>query len=150
MRPPEGPKEMEDPMQTWRSLRALSIALAVSLFWLGAVTPAARAAVVSTEAALGVSAAGDGHRAEVEAFLARADVRSQLETLGVNPDAAKNRVALLTDQEASQLSAQIDELPAGGVGWLGVIGIIALVLLTLIFLDYFGVTDIFPWVHARR
>ena len=65
MRPPEGPKEMEDPMQTWRSLRALSIALAVSLFWLGAVTPAARAAVVSTEAALGVSAAGDGHRAEV-------------------------------------------------------------------------------------
>ena len=68
----------------------------------------------------------------------------------MNPDAAKNRVALLTDQEASQLSAQIDELPAGGVGWLGVIGIIALVLLTLIFLDYFGVTDIFPWVHARR
>jgi hypothetical protein len=31
-----------------------------------------------------------------------------------------------------------------------VVGIIALVFVTLIFLDYFGVTDIFPWVTSRR
>ena len=137
-------------MQFSRRLRALSIALAAALLWAGAVTPAARAAVVSTEAALAISAAGDAHRAQVEAFLARADVRERLEALGVDAEGAQSRVALLTDQEASQLAAQIDELPAGGIGWLGVIGIIALVFVVLLALDYFGVTDIFPWVHARR
>jgi hypothetical protein len=106
--------------------------------------------VVGTEAALAASPAGDAHRAEVGAFLARADVRTQLEALGVDPEDAKERVALLTDREASELSARIAELPAGGIGWLGVLGIIALVFLTLIFLDYFGVTDIFPWVRSRR
>lgn len=137
-------------MQFSRRLRALSIALAAALLWAGAVTPAARAAVVSTEAALAVSAGGDAHRAQVEDFLARADVREQLEALGVDAEGAQSRVALLTDQEASQLAAQIDELPAGGIGWLGVVGIIALVFVVLLALDYFGVTDIFPWVHARR
>ena len=137
-------------MQFSRRLRALSIALAAALLWAGAVTPAARAAVVSTEAALAISAAGDAHRAQVEAFLARADVRERLEALGVDAAGATGRVALLTDQEASQLAAHIDELPAGGIGWLGVVGIIALVFVVLLALDYFGVTDIFPWVHARR
>jgi hypothetical protein len=136
-------------MPSIRKLRMLALALAGQLLLVAAVAPAARAAVVGTEAALAVSPAGDAHRAEVEAFLARADVRTQLEALGVDPADAQGRVALLTDQEASQLSAQIADLPAGGIGWLGVVGIIALVFVTLILLDYFGVTDIFPWVRSR-
>jgi hypothetical protein len=137
-------------MPSIRKLRAFALALAAQLLLVAAVAPAARAAVVSTEAALAVSPAGDAHRAQVEAFLARADVRGQLEALGVDPQDATQRAALLTDQEAAQLSAQIDDLPAGGIGWLGVVGIIALVFVTLIFLDYFGVTDIFPWVRSRN
>lgn len=136
-------------MPSIRKHRTLALALAAQLLLVAAVVPAARAAVIGTEAALAVSPAGDAHRAEVEAFLARADVRSQLEALGVDPQDATQRAALLTDQEAAQLSAQIDELPAGGIGWLGVVGIIALVFVTLILLDYFGVTDIFPWVRSR-
>jgi hypothetical protein len=131
-------------------LRGLAFALAAHLLVLTAVTPAARAAVVSTEAALAVTSAGDAHRSQVEAFLARTDVRERLEALGVDPRSAEERVALLTDTEAAQLADQIDELPAGGIGWLGVVGIIALVFVTLIALDYFGVTDIFPWVKSRR
>jgi hypothetical protein len=136
-------------MPSLRKLRALAFALAAQLFLVAAVAPAARAAVVGSEAALAASPAGDAHRAEVEAFLARGDVRAQLEALGVDPADAQGRVALLTDREASQLSAQIAELPAGGIGWLGVVGIIAIVFVTLILLDYFGVTDIFPWVRSR-
>jgi hypothetical protein len=137
-------------IQKARKLRTLALALAAHMLLLAAAAPAARAAVVSTEAALAISAAGDAQRAQVEAFLARADVRERLEALGVDAEGAQSRVALLTDQEASQLAAQIDELPAGGIGWLGVVGIIALVFVVLLALDYFGVTDIFPWVHARR
>jgi hypothetical protein len=137
-------------MPSIRKLRMLAFALAAQLLLVAAAAPAARAAAIGTEAALAVSSAGDAQRAEVEAFLARTDVRTQLEALGVDPADAQQRVALLTDREASELSARIAELPAGGIGWLGVVGIIALVFVTLIFLDYFGVTDIFPWVTSRR
>lgn len=77
-------------------------------------------------------------------------MRTQLESLGVDAEQARERVALLSDPEAASLAGQLDELPAGGIGVLGVIGIIALVFLTLVALDYFGVTDIFPWVKSRR
>jgi hypothetical protein len=137
-------------MPSLRKLRLLAFALAAQLLLVAAAAPAARAAVIGSEAALAVSPAGDAHRAAVDAFLARADVQEQLEALGVDPADAQQRVALLTDQEASELSARIAELPAGGIGWLGVVGIIALVFVTLIVLDYLGVTDIFPWVVSRR
>src|SRR5437868_15421990 len=45
--------------------------------------------------------------------LERGDVRAQLASLGVNPLDAKARVAALTDEEAAQLAARIDNLPAG-------------------------------------
>jgi hypothetical protein len=128
------------------ALRALLIA---SLLWVGAVVPAAQAAVVTNEAALALTAAGDPDRARVADFLARQDVRRQLEALGVDPAEAGERVALLTDAEAASLAGKLDELPAGGIGFFGVMGIIALVFLVLIVLDYFGVTDIFPWVRSR-
>jgi len=137
-------------MHVYRKLRTLAFGLCLALLSSAAFTPAARAAVVSSEAALAVSAAGDADRARVEAFLARADVGRQLEALGVDAGDAEQRVALLSDAEARQLASQLDELPAGGIGVLGVIGIIALVFLTLIALDYFGVTDIFPWVRSRN
>ena len=137
-------------MQVLRTLRGFTFALAAALLCTASFTPAARAAVIGSEAALAASPAGDADRAQVEGFLARADVRQQLEGLGVDPADAQRRVALLTDQEAAQLSEQIGDLPAGGIGWLGVVGIVALVFITLILLDYFGVTDLFPWVRSRR
>ena len=130
--------------------RSLGWLLIAALLWVGALVPAAQAAVVASEAALAASGAGDADRARVADFLAREDVRGQLETLGVDADQARERVALLTDEEAASLAGKLDELPAGGIGVLGVIGILALVFLMLVLLDYFGVTDIFPWVRARR
>jgi hypothetical protein len=130
--------------------RSLAWLLVAALLWVGALVPAAHAAVVASEAALATSASGDADRARVADFLARADVRSQLESLGVDPDQARERVALLTDEEAASLAGKLDELPAGGIGVLGVIGILALVFLMLVLFDYFGITDIFPWVRSRR
>ena len=47
-------------------------------------------------------------------LLERADVQAQLQAHGVNPAEVKARVAALTDAEAAELVAKIDELPAGG------------------------------------
>ena len=77
--------------------------------------------------------------ARVEAALARADVRQQLETWGVDAAAASERVAALTDAELSQLAKQIDTAPAGGE----ILALIGAVFLVLLILDYVGVTKIF-------
>jgi hypothetical protein len=62
--------------------------------------------------------------------MSRSDVASQLQSQGVDPQAAIARVASMTDQEVAALTGKIDGLPAGassGAGWAAVI-IIALVV----------------------
>lgn len=78
--------------------------------------------------------------AQVQQWLSRADVRQQLETLGVDTQQASARVAALTDQELQQLALHMDKQPAGGDGLLTVIGIVFVVLLIL---ELVGVTNIF-------
>lgn len=52
-------------------------------------------------------------RATVLSQISRADVAGQLQSLGLTPQAAKDRVAALTDSEVARLAGQIDSLPAG-------------------------------------
>lgn len=78
--------------------------------------------------------------ASVQATLARADVRAELERFGVNPDDAAGRVAALTDSELADVAARVDTLPAGGDGVIAVVGILFIVLLIL---EWTGVIDIF-------
>jgi hypothetical protein len=75
----------------------------------------------------------------VDAVLARAEVRDQLERLGVDAALTSERVAALTDQELEQLANDLESLPAGGSA-LGVVGIVFIVLLIL---ELVGVIDIF-------
>lgn len=55
-------------------------------------------------------------RAMVLETLARADTRSQLEAMGVDPRQAGDRVAAMSDQEVTQLAADIRQAPAGADG----------------------------------
>ena len=48
------------------------------------------------------------------AALARAEVQAQLQANGVDAAEASVRVAALNDEEAAQLAADMNELPAGG------------------------------------
>lgn len=75
-------------------------------------------------------------------MLAREDVQAKLESLGVNPQDARLRVENMTHEELKQLSAQMDELPAGS----GAVGAIVFVFLVLLITDLLGYTDIFPFV----
>lgn len=73
-------------------------------------------------------------------FLGRNEVRDQLMTLGVDPDAAATRVASLSPTELQTLDDQLRSAPAGGTGILEVLGITFVVLLVL---ELTGVIDIF-------
>jgi hypothetical protein len=57
----------------------------------------------------------------------RGAIALQLEALGVSPQAARERVAALTDAEVADLAGRIDALPAGGIS--GVLPIVVVVIL---------------------
>jgi hypothetical protein len=82
-------------------------------------------------------------RDRVNAFLAREDVRAQLEALGVSPDEARSRVAALSDREVSKIAGKLDMMPAGE-GVLGaLIGAALIVFLVLLITDILGFTHVF-------
>jgi len=79
----------------------------------------AMAGMIGTDQAV-AAASTQAERAALINALSRSDVASQLQSQGVDPAAAKARVASMTDQEVTTLAGKIDSLPAGassGTGW---------------------------------
>jgi hypothetical protein len=108
-----------------------------------------QAAVIGTEQ-LAVAQAGSTSpaqgRSRLQAALERADVVAALQARGVDPDAARQRVARLTDAEADELAARIDSAPAGG----DVLGTIVFIFVLLLVTDILGFTRIFPFTRPIR
>ncbi|MDH3315326.1 MAG: PA2779 family protein [Betaproteobacteria bacterium] len=96
------------------------------------------AAPVGTSAVLQQESA-EAQVSRVRETLARDDVQRAMIALGVNPDAARERVASLTQAEVAALESELEGLPAGG-DFLAVVGIVFIVL---IILELVGVTHIF-------
>ncbi len=98
----------------------------------------ARAGMISTSEAVAAQAAPEriANLGKVQATLARADVRTRLQALGVDPADAAARAAALPDADLARLANGVDKLPAGGDdSLLAVVGIVFLVLLLLDYLD---------------
>jgi hypothetical protein len=133
---------------TTRTRRTLATVVAMSLSFASLAQAAALApvgnapALISTEQA----AAARPGRALLEQTLARADVVAALQSRGVSVDAARDRVAALTDAEAAQVAAQIDQAPAGG----DVLGVIVTIFVVLLITDILGWTKVFPFTRAIR
>src|SRR5258706_1256742 len=77
----------------------------------------------------GQAAAAQTSRAAVAAFLARADVVRELQALGLDPVAARERAAALSDDESRTVAGELGSLPAGAnaEGWVIFIAIIFVV-----------------------
>lgn len=125
---------------TGRIRRIVASFLILCLGAMSAPVPAL-AGIVST----GTVVAG-AERERVAGLLERSDVQARLQALGVDPADARSRVAALSDEEAAQLAAQLDELPAGG----DVLGAAVLIFLVLLFTDIMGYTKIFPFTRSAR
>jgi hypothetical protein len=129
--------------------RLVATVLAVSLSHAGLVHAAVAAGASPTAQLIGAEqvAAGVSGRALLEQTLARADVAAALEARGVSVQSARERVAALTDAEAAQVAAQIDQAPAGADG---VIGTIVFIFVLLLITDILGFTKIFPFTRSVR
>jgi len=119
-------------------LRKGTVVLLAAAVLSASVQSAAHGAVVSTSQYL-ATIDRKATLARIDAALARTEVRDRLEQLGVDPVAANERIAALSDRELEQLATDLDNLPAGG-SLLGVVGIVFIVLLIL---ELVGVIDIF-------
>jgi hypothetical protein len=125
--------------------RAITWIVATNLAMVS-MLPAAHAGMVGTEAVAAATVpASEGH-ARLAAALDRADVAQALADRGVTREAARERVAALTDSEAAQLAAQIDSAPAGG----DVLGVIVGIFVLLLVTDILGFTKIFPFTRSIR
>ena len=76
-----------------------------------------------------VASASQVERNSVLGFVGRSDVASQLQSMGLDPATAKDRVAAMTDDEVRYIAGKIESMPAGadGAGLLLLIIIIALI-----------------------
>ena len=54
-------------------------------------------------------------RTTVLNFLSRSDVANKLQSLGIDPATANDRVAAMTDQEVQSLAGKINSMPAGAM-----------------------------------
>ncbi len=114
--------------------------LAISFCLIGLpMMQTAGAAIISTETAIEMDER-QGRIDHINAVLARESVQITLIRFGVDPLDASARVAALTDTELQTLEQQLEQLPAGGVGFVEVVGIVAIVL---IILELLGVTNFF-------
>ncbi len=129
-------------MQALRSIiKPVAVVVMVGFSALTLHVPAAQAGLVGTDAVVNAAHAQDA-RDHLRTTLDREDVKQALLARGVSTDQIQARVDALTDQEAQQLAANMDQMPAGG----DALALAVFVFLVLLLTDILGFTDIFPFV----
>lgn len=108
----------------------------------------ARAAVIDTEATVTAtaSAATTSQRQQVMDFVARQDVQTQLQSFGVSPQQAAERIAALSDDEIQQLHGKMPQTAAGG----SILGVLVFLFVLLLVTDILGLTKVFPFTRSVR
>jgi len=103
------------------------------------------AAVIGTDTVIASTTTMDisRQRSELTTFMARADVNTQLVSLGVDPSQAAARIAALSDDEVQQLHGKMQTLPAGG----SLVGLVVFIFVLLLITDILGLTKVFPFTR---
>jgi len=91
-------------------MRMTSRLLIVSVLSIGLPLQSAYAGIVGTDR-VAASAQAQSERERVRTFLDREDVRKELQAQGIDADAAKARVAVLTDEEVQKVAGKLDSSP---------------------------------------
>lgn len=78
----------------------------------------------------------------VQGSLLQERVSAQLALLGVDPERARERVAMLPDSDLIAMDQRLQDMPAGA----GVLELVLVVFVVMLILDLTGVTDLFPTI----
>jgi len=123
------------------TIRFMSPFLLATFAALTCYVPATQAAMIATEQTLH-AAQPQADRTHLDALLNRADLATQLQAAGVDPQQLQSRLASLTDEEVAAINGRLDNLPAGG----DILTTAVFIFLVLLATDILGYTDIFPFV----
>ena len=105
------------------------------------------AAMIETDATLGITVQGQEARNTIKSILAREDIQKVLKAQGIDPLEARARVDSLTDAEAVRITDQIEELPAGGNFLIGLLVAVGIIVVILAITDALGYTDVFTFIR---
>jgi superfamily I DNA and RNA helicase len=122
----------------------LSVILSITLF-----AQTSWAQMASTEALFKQSVTVSP-KEKVMQFTAREDVAKILGQMDVDPKALEERVASMTDEEASQIAHKIDSMPAGSSAAGSLIGAVVFVFVLLVITDILGFTKVFDFTRSIR
>jgi hypothetical protein len=129
-------------------LKPVGLFLAVFMLIISGPCQSAMAALIGTESVINADRAQSA-REYLKSVLAREDVKNALVSQGINPGEAQNRLDGLTDEEATRLADQLQELPAGGGFFTTLLIVVFIIFLVLLVTDITGYTDIFPFVKSK-
>lgn len=132
-----------------KMLRPVGFVLILSFLTLNFTVPTAQARMIGTNDVIAEQQNAE-HRAKVDAFMAREDVKQVMTQYGVDPIEAQKRVDSLTNEELIKVANAMDELPAGGSAVGVIVGAALLVFLVLLLTDLLGMTHVFPFVTPQR
>jgi hypothetical protein len=135
-------------MNLGQSMRTVALAMAAVMLAMSLPMNFARAALVTTDEVVAAQAA-DEDRARVIQFMAREDVRRQIEAMGIDPQEAAQRTASLSDGEIQQIAGRLDELPAGQDVVILIFAAALALALLLVITDLLGYTDIYPFLEKQ-
>jgi hypothetical protein len=105
------------------------------------------AAMIETDAAMGIAVQGQEARNTIKSILAREDIQAVLKAQGIDPLEARARVDSLTDAEAVRIADRIEELPAGGNFLIGLLVAVGIIVVILAITDALGYTDVFTFIR---
>ena len=133
-------------MQTLRRHRRPVAAILAAAMTVASVPIApAHAAIVGTDQI--IRQVDGSARDRITAFLKRADVKAELEKLGIAPAEAQKRVAALSDEEVAMIAGRIDKLPAGRDAIAAIVGAAVLIFIVLVLTDLLGLTQVFGFTR---
>jgi len=127
-------------------IRAVASAMAILMPALSLPLGSAQAALIGTEQLLAEQNVA-AERERIAAFLAREEVRAQMEALGVDPAEALARIDALSDEEVGRIAGHLEELPAGEGAIGALVGAAVFIFLVLLITDLLGLTDVYPFVR---
>lgn len=100
------------------------------------------AQMASTEAVLSPSSVVSAKEKLFE-MTSREDVAAKFVEMGVDPQIIQERIASMTDVEASQVAYDIETLPAGADAGMSLLGAVVFVFIVLLVTDLLGLTKVF-------
>lgn len=128
--------------------KVLALPLALLLFFSTFSATVVQAKMIGTDQVIAQQALS-AERDKIINFIQRDDVRAEMQSLGVDPDEAMQRVASLSDSEVQKMAGKLDQIPAGeGLG--AVVGAIVLVFLVLLLTDILCLTSVFEFTRCAR